>query len=294
MEFIFMGKPHVMSKNVYQKIVSKCCGTAKKAGAGYTFVNCKECGKKFHRWKANKVGRCCVCRAIAKKVRLLEGVFSVKDGYPKTTAIPTLAEMEDYYEHDLMTCLYCGNEFSMLWQHLRGAHDVTVDEYKLEFGLPFSKGLTGKKIHEQFVENGLTRCVDGIDPFFEYFKTHDRHDNSRYKRTSVGAPHSLGLQEKARATAVHMVNSPNHIMHRKDIVDAYCSKCGILIEDKEYTEMAVITHNCQIVCTGCEIPHTVSQQRWADKKGFDLKAFKKKTVKEWYARGKVPKKRNKK
>lgn len=291
MNITFAGKQHVMSQEVYDRIVNKCSCTPEKKGAGYTFETCIECGKKFHRWKANKIERCCICRAIAKKIRINEGVFLVKDGYPKTTAIPTLAEMEDYYEHDLMTCLYCGHEFSMLWQHLRGAHDVTKDEYKLEFGLPLSRGLTGKVKHEDFVELGLAKCVNGVDPFAEYWETHDRSDHTGYKNGSLGAHHSPALQEKARNTAIYMGSTENHIRYKQDIVDAYCSKCGILIEDKEYTEMTVITRSCKIVCTSCEIPHAVSQQKWADKKGIDLKAFKKKAAKEWHSRGKVPKKR---
>lgn len=284
MEFIFEGKPHVMAQKVYDRIVNKCGCEPENVGKGYTFADCTECGKKFHKWKTNVIGRCCVCRALRRKIVITEGVFAVKDGYPKTTAIPTLAKLEAYYEQDLMTCLYCGHEFSMLWQHLAGAHETTAEEYKLEFGLPLSRGLTSKAKHKACIQQGKESYENGNDAIVKYWEDNTRENRNK---ASYGAVHSPALQEKARATAVHMVNTPNHVSHRQNKVDGYCSECGILITDKKYTEMSIITKSCFILCKKHRAEHhEKSQRKWCKKKGIDYDEFRRECTKRYQAKQK--------
>jgi hypothetical protein len=50
--------------------------------------------------------------------------------------------VERYLGGKTIKCLLCGRRFGRLSFHLAAKHDVTVDEYKIRFGLPWSRGLT--------------------------------------------------------------------------------------------------------------------------------------------------------
>ncbi len=51
-------------------------------------------------------------------------------------------EIEKYFEGDKIECLICGKQFKALGTHLLHKHNMEVDEYKKEFGLPWGRGLT--------------------------------------------------------------------------------------------------------------------------------------------------------
>src|SRR4051812_43295718 len=63
----------------------------------------------------------------------------------RTTKPPffrTPQEVERYFSGKTIKCLLCGRRFRRLGRHLAANHDMTVDEYRRQFGLPWSRGLT--------------------------------------------------------------------------------------------------------------------------------------------------------
>jgi hypothetical protein len=58
------------------------------------------------------------------------------------TAFKTRREIERYFSGNTIECLLCGRHFKRLQTHLAAKHDMTADEYKERFGLPWTRGLT--------------------------------------------------------------------------------------------------------------------------------------------------------
>jgi hypothetical protein len=53
----------------------------------------------------------------------------------------TRGEVERYFGGKTITCLICGGRYGRLSYHLAAKHEMTTDEYKSRFGLPWSRGL---------------------------------------------------------------------------------------------------------------------------------------------------------
>jgi len=54
----------------------------------------------------------------------------------------TRREVERYFSGKTIKCLLCGQRFRRLWTHLAAKHEMNVNEYRSQFGLPWSRGLT--------------------------------------------------------------------------------------------------------------------------------------------------------
>jgi ROS/MUCR transcriptional regulator protein len=57
-------------------------------------------------------------------------------------AFKTRREVERYFGGKTIECLLCAQRFRRLAGHLAAKHEMSVDEYRLRFGLPWSRGLT--------------------------------------------------------------------------------------------------------------------------------------------------------
>jgi ROS/MUCR transcriptional regulator protein len=54
----------------------------------------------------------------------------------------TAEEVDQYFAGDRIKCLICGMQFRRLWAHLAAKHKTSVDDYRVQFGLPWTRGLT--------------------------------------------------------------------------------------------------------------------------------------------------------
>ena len=54
----------------------------------------------------------------------------------------TRKEIERYFGGKTIKCLICGRRFQRLGFHLATKHDMSADDYRGRFGLPWSRGLT--------------------------------------------------------------------------------------------------------------------------------------------------------
>lgn len=52
-----------------------------------------------------------------------------------------MQEVNDYLSGNTITCLICGRDLQRLNMHLQKAHSLTPDEYRAQFGIPFSRAL---------------------------------------------------------------------------------------------------------------------------------------------------------
>jgi ROS/MUCR transcriptional regulator protein len=59
----------------------------------------------------------------------------------------TRREIDRYYSGKTIECLLCGRRFRRLVFHLVAKHDMTAAEYKSQFGLPWTRGLTSASSH---------------------------------------------------------------------------------------------------------------------------------------------------
>jgi predicted transcriptional regulator len=65
----------------------------------------------------------------------------------KPPPFATRREVERYFSGRTIQCLLCSECFDRLSPHLQRTHDVTPDEYRERFGLPWTRGLTSAVSH---------------------------------------------------------------------------------------------------------------------------------------------------
>ncbi|MGA7237313.1 MAG: MucR family transcriptional regulator [Bryobacteraceae bacterium] len=54
----------------------------------------------------------------------------------------TMQEVNDYLSGNTITCLVCGKSLQRLNRHIQSMHHLTPEEYRTQFGIPFSRSLT--------------------------------------------------------------------------------------------------------------------------------------------------------
>jgi len=74
----------------------------------------------------------------------------------------TKEEIDQYFSTDKIQCLICGKEFYTLGTHLLMKHNISVDEYKEKFGLPWGKGLAGKIAREKSAKHARNLIQTGV------------------------------------------------------------------------------------------------------------------------------------
>jgi hypothetical protein len=65
----------------------------------------------------------------------------------KVGRFKTRLEVERYFGGSTIQCLLCGKRFARLSSHLDAKHDMTTDDYKARYGLPWHRGLTSLRSH---------------------------------------------------------------------------------------------------------------------------------------------------
>lgn len=59
----------------------------------------------------------------------------------------TRQEVDEYFNADRIECLLCRQRFRRLGTHLAAKHQISADEYRTQFGLPWTRGLTSETSH---------------------------------------------------------------------------------------------------------------------------------------------------
>src|SRR3954452_16835588 len=68
----------------------------------------------------------------------------------------TPAEVERYFSGKTIMCLLCGRRYKRLGSHLPAKHDMGVNDYRVRFGLPWTRGLTSAASQAQ-TSSGWTK-----------------------------------------------------------------------------------------------------------------------------------------
>ncbi len=82
--------------------------------------------------------------------------------YPLKGKFQTKEEVDDYFSGERIQCLLCGKWFKRIGGiHLAYKHDVSGDEYREMYGLPWKRGLTAKPVYEKRSEMTKKYWADG-------------------------------------------------------------------------------------------------------------------------------------
>lgn len=282
MEYKYTGIKYIASKVTIDSIHNKCSIKMPKMPESYSSNTCDECGATYRAWKGTQLKLCCACKEIRRRIQIKSGILKIHDGYPREKVFTDIEELEEYYAGEKITCLLCGNDFNSLNHHLRKMHEMTVDEYRIEYGLPFARGLNGTHTHDLLSAHGHRQIANqgGVEAAVKRMHAAPRGQARNQK-------HAPALQKKQRRALKAAGLPKNHISKLTNLVDALCSDCGEVLDHK-VTEATLITSQCKLLCKKCGYEHQkISQQRWADKKGIDLVEYKKEIANKWNAKNRV-------
>ena len=86
----------------------------------------------------------------------------VLPGFPIPARAMSYGEIQDYFGADRITCMLCGRTFGRLGVHLPQIHQVTENEYREMYGLPWSYGLVGRESFLRYQAHAKAMMAAGI------------------------------------------------------------------------------------------------------------------------------------
>lgn len=115
----------------------------------------------------------------------------------------TRRDVERYFGGKTIKCLLCGRRFGRLSFHLAAKHNVTTDDYKRRFGLPWTRGLTSALSHSNsgWNDNRRTKArkLARRSQFFKFAHPTRHRDRAPFLKDEIpkylGA-HASGLGKK--------------------------------------------------------------------------------------------------
>ncbi len=91
-------------------------------------------------------------RCVKRNTERAAGRRKVLPGFPVTRQFETLEEINQYLSGDTITCLLCGKEYRRLANHITAIHGISVEDYKIRYGLPWRRGLTSQACHKAYAD----------------------------------------------------------------------------------------------------------------------------------------------
>jgi hypothetical protein len=115
----------------------------------------------------------------------------------------TSKEVKRYFGGKTIQCLLCEKPLMRLASHLFFMHDMSAAEYKLRFGLPWSRGLTSAASHRNSgwdaKRRARARRLAKLTRFFEFAHPSSRRESPTYiqnERTKHLGSRATGFGEK--------------------------------------------------------------------------------------------------
>ena len=87
-----------------------------------------------------------------------------EDCYPVLKAFKSIDEVRTYLSGDRIVCLLCGKEYRKLGVHIQKIHGVTPDQYKEQYGIPWTYGLLCSDSSSLYRDAILERIANGYEP----------------------------------------------------------------------------------------------------------------------------------
>ncbi|HUV59417.1 MAG TPA: MucR family transcriptional regulator [Desulfatiglandales bacterium] len=103
----------------------------------------------------------------------------VLQGFPWEGKFQAKEEVYKYFSGDRIQCLLCGKWFKRLPTHLTAIHDMTSDEYRELYGLPWKRGLCSRDHSLKLSENLKKRHANGFRPDLETARASINHSKRR-------------------------------------------------------------------------------------------------------------------
>jgi hypothetical protein len=169
-----------------------------------------------------------------KHWRRAAGVRLVLAGYPVKSGYMDKEQIESYLSGDKITCLLCGKNSPVLSHHIKVIHNVTPEEYKQMYGLPFSIGLAAGEWRKLSAERSRQLVKDGKILTLE----------SRGKFHGVGkrvrSPYFLKASKENLKKAI----SSNKENYKPNLVENVCENCGKIFITKKYLSHKMCSKKC--------------------------------------------------
>lgn len=64
-------------------------------------------------------------------------------GFPWKGKFKEVSELKKYFAQEKLQCLLCGREYGNLGLHITRGHNISHDDYKAQYGIPWTYGLAG-------------------------------------------------------------------------------------------------------------------------------------------------------
>ncbi len=122
----------------------------------------------------------------------LRNIENPPPGFPRKEKFKSRIEIDSYFAGEKIQCLICGKWLKWINPfHLRYVHDISSDDYKEMFGLPWGRGLLGTRLLEKKVEIAkklraewkLTTpsevCRKAATPRLRPFQPFEKNDSAR-------------------------------------------------------------------------------------------------------------------
>ena len=127
-------------------------------------------------------------------------------GFPWDGKFETKEEVYDYFSSDKIQCLLCGKWFQRLSFHLKAIHDITSDEYKEMYGLPWKHRLCGKEFSLRFRKIMNKRRDNGYSTDMDAVRARPKHAGKRQDQpffTKIRAENLISSGKRERRKYFH-------------------------------------------------------------------------------------------
>lgn len=86
----------------------------------------------------------------------------VLPGFPLEFKFTTPEQVQEYFGAGKIQCLRCGKKYKQLGQHLVLIHEVSPDDYRALYGLPWTYGLGCAESREKYAFNARAAQAAGV------------------------------------------------------------------------------------------------------------------------------------
>ncbi len=101
-------------------------------------------------------------------------------GFPRKGMFKSKEEVDAYFASEKIQCLLCGRWFEHIGgTHMIRKHGISADEYREMYGLPWGRGLSGKRNREKRIKQGKKYWGEGITSDMEQVRRKARKARRR-------------------------------------------------------------------------------------------------------------------
>lgn len=161
----------------------------------------------------------------------------------------TREDVLEYLSGDLVECLVCGKEYKSLACHTRQAHDMTKDEYCIEFGIPKGFPLCSSSLSEK-ISSAAKAAVDNSEGRREMLT--ERMLRVRPVGGRKGISNRAPSLKQSKSNKKNLEKANKIFGEGCKIAPTHCHDCGKEILDKTNIYIA---HRKKPRCHKCKTVH---------------------------------------